>query len=75
MRTIVLIILFGISISVSAQETFDKYFTDKVLRFDFMLDGNSQKTSVYPGELKEEQFWAVEAISQESGTDIPGEGI
>lgn len=58
MRTIVLIILFGISISGSAQETFDKYFTDKVLRFDFMLAGNSQKTDVYPGDMKEEPFWA-----------------
>src|SRR5512133_227324 len=58
MKTIVMIILFGISVSVSAQETFDKYFTDKVLRFDFMLAGNSQKTYVYPGEMKEEPFWA-----------------
>jgi hypothetical protein len=58
MKTIVMIILFGISVSVSAQETFDKYFTDKVLRFDYMLAGNSQKTYVYPGEMKEEPFWA-----------------
>ena len=58
MRTIVLIILFGITISGSAQVNFDKYFTDKVLRFDFMLAGNNQKTDVYPGDMKEEPFWA-----------------
>ena len=34
------------------------YFTDKVLRFDFMLAGNSQKTAVYPVGMKEEPFFA-----------------
>lgn len=41
-----------------AQNSFDRYFTDKVLRFDFLLAGNSQKTIVYPAGLKEEPFWA-----------------
>lgn len=58
MRTIILIILFSISESLVAQENFDKYFTDKVLRFDFMLAGNSEKTLVYPVGMKEEPFWA-----------------
>jgi hypothetical protein len=58
MRTIVILILFGISIPGPAQESFDKYFTDKVLRFDYMLAGNSQKTSVYPVDMKEEPHWA-----------------
>jgi IgA Peptidase M64. len=58
MRTIISFILLIISINLSAQETFDKYFTDKVLRFDFMLAGNSQTTSVYPVGMKEEPFWA-----------------
>jgi IgA Peptidase M64/Peptidase M64 N-terminus len=58
MRTIISFILFSASIIVSAQESFNKYFTDKVLRFDFMLAGNSQKTSVYPVGMKEEPFWA-----------------
>ena len=40
-----------------AQNSFDRYFTDKVLRFDFLLAGNSQKTIVYPAGLKEEPFW------------------
>jgi hypothetical protein len=58
MRTIISFILFIESLTLSAQESFDKYFTDKVLRFDFMLAGNSQKTSVYPVVMKEEPFWA-----------------
>ena len=58
MRTIISFILFSCSISGLAQNSFDKYFTDKVLRFDFMLAGNSQKTVVYPVGMKEEPFWA-----------------
>jgi hypothetical protein len=58
MRTIISFILFSVSVTLSAQVSFDKYFTDKVLRFDFMLAGNSEKTSVYPVGMKEEPFWA-----------------
>ena len=58
MRTIFLFILFSVSLSVGAQNNFDKYFTNKVLRFDFMLAGNSQKTMVYPVGMKEEPFWS-----------------
>ncbi len=47
-----------ISVTVLAQNSFDRYFTDKVLRFDFMLAGNSQKTVVYPVGMKEEPYWA-----------------
>ena len=41
----------------TAQNNFEKFFTDKVLRFDFMLAGNFQKTVVYPVGMKEEPFW------------------
>jgi hypothetical protein len=58
MRTIFLVILLTISLSISASNNFDKYFTDKVLRFDFMLAGNNLKTLVYPVGMKEEPFWA-----------------
>jgi hypothetical protein len=58
MRTIICIILFSLSVYVKSQENFDKYFTDKVLRFDFMLSGNSTNTAVYPVGMKEEPFWA-----------------
>lgn len=57
-RTIICFILFAGSIPGMAQDSFDKYFTNKVLRFDFMLSGNSQKTIVYPVGMKEEPFWA-----------------
>lgn len=42
---------------LGAQNGFDRYFTDKVLRFDFMLAGNNQKTLVYPVGMKEEPFY------------------
>ena len=58
MKTFISFILFSVSFGLSAQSNFDKYFTDKVLRLDFMLAGNSQKTLVYPVGMKEEPFWA-----------------
>jgi hypothetical protein len=44
--------------TLTAQENFDKYFNDKVLRFDFMLAGNYEKITVFPVGMKEEPFWA-----------------
>lgn len=58
MKTIISIILFSISFTLPAQNNYDKYFTHKALRFDYMLAGNSTKTSVYPATMKEEPFWA-----------------
>jgi len=58
MRTILLFILFSVALNSGAQNNFDKYFFDKVLRFDFMFAGNSQKTTVYPVGMKEEPYWA-----------------
>jgi len=58
MRTIISFILFSVSITLQAQDNFNKYFINKVLRFDFMLAGNSQKTTVYSVGMKEEPFWA-----------------
>jgi hypothetical protein len=58
MKTTILFILFCSSISGIAQNKFDKYFTEKVLRFDFMLAGNNKNTNVYPVGMKEELFWA-----------------
>lgn len=50
--------MLGFSVNSQAGIDFDKYFINKVLRFDFMLAGNSQKTVVYPVGIKEEQYWA-----------------
>jgi hypothetical protein len=58
MKTLISFILFIASFALSAQSDFDKYFTNKVLRFDFMLAGDYQKTLVYPVGMKEELFWA-----------------
>jgi hypothetical protein len=58
MKVFILPVLLFISVTALAQNSFDKYFTDKVLRFDFMLAGNSQNTIVYPVGMKEEPHWA-----------------
>jgi hypothetical protein len=58
MKTIISVILLSLTISLSAQDNYSKYFTDKVLRFDFMFAGNSQKTTVFPVGMKQEPFWA-----------------
>lgn len=57
MRTIIIFILFSCPIITSAINSFDIYFTDKALRVDFMLAGNSSKTVVYPVGIKEEPYW------------------
>lgn len=56
-KTILPVLLFC-SFALSGQTDFDRYFTDKVLRFDFMFAGDSRKTTVYPAGMKEETFFA-----------------
>jgi hypothetical protein len=58
MKTKILLSLLIISAPVTGQVRFDNYFTDKVLRYDFMFSGNSETTTVYPLGMKEEPFWA-----------------
>ena len=58
MKKISLLTLLLITGSLYGQISFDNYFTDKVLRFDFMLAGNYQTTRVYPAGMKQEPFWA-----------------
>jgi hypothetical protein len=57
MRISALVLFICFSAAVRGQSNFDKYFTDKVLRFDYMLAGNSEKTTVYPVGMKEEPFF------------------
>jgi hypothetical protein len=57
-RTFISFALILCTLSSSGQISFEKYFTDNVLRFDFMLAGNSQKTVVYPVGMKEEPWFA-----------------
>ncbi len=49
--------LLFLSLAMSAQVMFDEHFTDRTLRFDFMLAGNSTSTKVYPVSFREEPFW------------------
>lgn len=42
---------------------FNDFFTDKSLRFDFMLAGNSEKTEVFPVGMKEEPFWGGSLVN------------
>ena len=57
MRILLAFILTICTLSSSGQNIFENYFNDKVLRVDFMLAGNSQKTLVYPVGMKEEPFF------------------
>ena len=63
MRPIILSVFLSLSIPLIAQNNFDKYFTDKVLRFDFMLAGNREITFVYPVGMKEEPYWSGSKIN------------
>ena len=58
MRTFAAFILILCTLSSSGQTSFEKYFTDKALRFDFMLAGNSKETAVYPVGMKEETWFS-----------------
>ncbi len=40
------------------QPDFNEYFLKKSFRFDFTLGGNADEVKVYPGEMKQEPFWA-----------------
>ena len=58
MRALALILLIFLFTTASGQISYDRYFTAKVLRFDYMLAGNNTKTTVYPVGMKEEPFFA-----------------
>jgi hypothetical protein len=52
-----LLIFLLLPSNLFSQENFDKYFTDKELRIDFMFAGDSGKTLVYPVQMKQELFF------------------
>lgn len=70
MRQLILLLLL-LPVQGKSQDSFDKYFTGKVLRFDFMFSGDASKTLVYPVALKEEPFWAG-PHSLPVKNDVPG---
>ncbi len=55
-------ILF-LAMSLQAQVIFDDYFTDRTMRFDYMLAGNSTTTKVYPVAIREEPFWGGSLVN------------
>ncbi len=57
MRIIPVFLLLALSLTAPAQLVFDDYFTDRTMRFDFMLAGNSTATKVFPVSFREEPFW------------------
>ena len=57
MKKIITLIMVTLSLSSSGQVNFNDYFTDKTLRFDFMLAGDKDTTIAYPLEMKEEPFY------------------
>jgi len=63
MRTFILFILIACTLPGISQQSYDTYFTEKVLRFDFMFSGNSVKTTVYPVGFKEEPKFAGSRVN------------
>jgi IgA Peptidase M64/Peptidase M64 N-terminus len=58
MRILISSILFLIlSAVITAQPSFDAYFTPASLRFDYILAGNSDTSLIYYHQLKKEPFW------------------
>ncbi len=57
MKKIITLFMVTLSLSSAGQVNFNDYFTDKTLRFDFMLAGNNDTTIAYPLEMKEEPFY------------------
>lgn len=52
-----IIILFG-SLSVCGTPVFDDFFTNEVLRFDYLLSGNHTMATVIPCQIKKEKMWS-----------------
>jgi hypothetical protein len=63
MRSIPVLTFLMLSLASQAQLSFDTYFTDRTLRFDFILAGNNVSTKVYPVSLKEEPFWGGSLVN------------
>ncbi len=58
MRTNFIILFLLMPILSFSQIDYNAYFTNKSLRFDFLLGGNSEKAVVFPQQIKQEPYWA-----------------
>jgi len=63
MKNTALIILLIISSGVFAQVDYDKYFTEKTMRFDYNRAGNSESNTIFFEQLKEEPYWSGKKTS------------
>lgn len=52
------IVLLAIPLFSGGQQEFFRYFTEKSLRFDFLLGGNATEVTVFPQQMKQEPHWA-----------------
>ncbi|TFH38333.1 MAG: peptidase M64 [Bacteroidia bacterium] len=58
MKKYLAIILLILPVTLLSQISFNEYFTDKTLRFDFLLAGDSETTIAYPVGMRQEPYWA-----------------
>ena len=55
-KIFIFLLLFPLG-NIYAQINFNDFFTDKVLRFDYMFARNSTNTQVFPLEFRQEQYY------------------
>jgi len=58
MKTCILWLFLCIPFLLSAQVDFSTFFTEKSMRFDFLLAGNSTDVTVFPMTTQQEASWA-----------------
>lgn len=52
------LILCLFPLTLKGEVLFEDFFYEKSMRFDFLLGGNADDVIVYPGQLKQEPYWA-----------------
>lgn len=63
MKKTFLIITLLYNLQASAQINFDDYFLPKTMRFDYTRAGNSDSSTVYFEQLKEEPYWGGSKVN------------
>ena len=58
MKLLFRILLFCVPLSSMGAPIYDKFFTEDVLRFDYLLSGNHSSSKVIACELKKEKVWS-----------------
>ena len=52
------LILCLLPLTLKGEVLFEDFFYEKSMRFDFLLGGDADDVTVYPGQLKQEPYWA-----------------